>query len=1062
MGNSHSEQEQQPEKSLGRGDIEKGKPKETEKTNTKVSTPFSPTPKLLSPVPPSQFKGIPDFTVNMGQASLCPLQATLSLSSLSTESPMSMQAIPTPSSPSWHTPIRPPRPSQSTSLPKPHPQGPSQEAAWAPNPQPTQQRPALVAPNPQPSQQRPAPVAPNPQPLQQRTAPVAPNPQPSQQRPAPVAPNPQPSQQRPAPVAPNPQPTQQRPAPVAPNPQPTQQRPVAVKAVKKASLRSPHNTSTPSGDTGNNKVTTGSTENRKSVPIAPPTATTKPIAPPTATTKPIAPPTATTKPIAPPTATTKPIAPPTATTKPIAPPTATTKPIAPPTATTKPIAPPTATTKPIAPPTATTKPIAPPTATTKPIAPPTATTKPIAPPTATTKPIAPPTATTKPIAPPTATTKPIAPPTATTKPIAPPTATTKPIAPPTATTKPIAPPTATTKPIAPPTATTKPARRLREPIKVRRPDGTPISYDELKAGLPETEKTSTPSGDTGNRNKGTTSSTENKDKPSGSLKVPPNFVLSKKILKKIEHRMEYVKKQESLPPAPTPLRQAAVRAALNGVVPHLKPAHREAKAQKGKTSKSDDDFNTAAQTIQPACQPQNNPEPASKPDKPPGTLAAPVPNNFSFSLGTTTPSAQTQKEKPSKTQPQAQTKAAPEAQGAGSTPSGGTTSGTGKPAGTGSSSRLTFSPYSVCGRFQAARLRLKQMREDRSRAQPAEGSREDRSRAQPAEGSREDRSRAQPADGSREDRSRAQPADGSRENQLSTELLRASPRAPAQPLTPTPASAPPRPLTPTPASAPPRPLTPTPALSRYRGPITTKQGQKLSRGQAEARATTESNKQPEPKPSTEEASGFTMTHYTDWHLSNAQWPMFDEATQLMERFQKYSNEFHYPDGFSTFSMSTTLGSKVTLREVADPTEVDTAFEEWYSGMNPFTPKTTNPSTATTTTTNPPQLLLLPYPLPSYYKPQTTNPLQTPQHLKCPTPQPLHPGPGRNRNKQCLSPRIKRRKWRISHQPLLCLPTALPAHQAAGTRSWWTNSARVMPAASTVPLIQRCHPTSPSG
>ncbi|KAK6296313.1 hypothetical protein J4Q44_G00340260 [Coregonus suidteri] len=504
----------------------------------------------------------------------------------------------------------------------------------------------------------------------------------------------------------------------------------------------------------------------------------------------------------------------------------------------------------------------------------------------------------------------------------------------------------------------------------------------------KTEKTSTPSGDTGNRNKGTTSSTENKDKPSGSLKVPPNFVLSKKILKKIEHRMEYVKKQESLPPAPTPLRQAAVRAALNGVVPHLKPAHREAKAQKGKTSKSDDDFNTAAQTIQPACQPQNNPEPASKPDKPPGTLAAPVPNNFSFSLGTTTPSAQTQKEKPSKTQPQAQTKAAPEAQGAGSTPSGGTTSGTGKPAGTGSSSRLTFSPYSVCGRFQAARLRLKQMREDRSRAQPAEGSREDRSRAQPAEGSREDRSRAQPAEGSREDRSRAQPAegsredrsraqpaegsredrsraqpadgsredrsraqpeDGSRENQLSTELLRASPRAPAQPLTPTPASAPPRPLTPTPASAPPRPLTPTPALSRYRGPITTKQGQKLSRGQAEARATTESNKQPEPKPSTEEASGFTMTHYTDWHLSNAQWPMFDEATQLMERFQKYSNEFHYPDGFSTFSMSTTLGSKVTLREVDDPTEVDTAFEEWYSGMNPFTPKTTNPSTATTTT-----------------------------------------------------------------------------------------------------------------
>ncbi|XP_029509538.2 protein piccolo-like [Oncorhynchus nerka] len=520
---------------------------------------------------------------------------------------------------------------------------------------------------------------------------------------------------------------------------------------------------------------------------------------------------------------------------------------------------------------------------------------------------------------------------------------------------------------------TKPQRRSRRPV------GTSITLHERKDGLPENKKTSTPSGDTGN-NKGTISST-----PTGSLKVPPNFVLSKKILKKIEHRMEYVKKQESLPPPPSPLRQASVRSALNGVpfieavktfTPKVKPAHREAKAQKAKTSKSDynlsQDFSTAAQTIQPACQPQHNPEPASKPDKPPGTSAAPIPNaaspapnNLSFPLGTTTPSAQTQKEKRSKTQPQ--TKAAPEAQGAGSTSTSCTTSITSKPAGTGSSSQLTFSPNSVSGRAQAARLRLKQMREDRSRAQPAEDrSRaqpaEDRSRAQPAEDRSkaqpaEDRSRAQPAEDSKEDRYRAQPAEDSRENHLSTEPPRASHRAPVQP--------------------PPRPLTPGP--SQYRGPITIKQGQKPSRGQPEARPTTEGKKQPEVKPSTEgkkqpevkpsegkkqpevkpsegkspqqlqegirEASGFTRTHYTNWYVSNAQLPSFTEpmvaeATQLMDRYQKYCNEFHYPDGrgvvdFSKFSMSTTLGGKVD-----DPTEVNTAFEEWYSGINPFTPKTT--------------------------------------------------------------------------------------------------------------------------
>ncbi|CDQ91861.1 unnamed protein product [Oncorhynchus mykiss] len=109
-----------------------------------------------------------------------------------------------------------------------------------------------------------------------------------------------------------------------------------------------------------------------------------------------------------------------------------------------------------------------------------------------------------------------------------------------------------------------------------------------------------------------------------------------------------------------------------------------------------------------------------------------------------------------------------------------------------------------------------------------------------------------------------------------------------------------------------------------------------------------------------EASGFTRTHYTNWYASYAQLPSFTEpmvaeATQLMDRYQKYCNEFHYPDGkgvvdFSKFSMSTTLGGKV--REVDDPTEVNAAFEEWYSGINPFTLKT--PTAADIPTTQLPQ------------------------------------------------------------------------------------------------------------
>lgn len=106
MGNNHSEQEQQKEKvsSWGQG-IEKENLKETEvphktdtercnyKTKIKHSTP--PSSNHFKPVPPHLFKGIPDFTVSMGQGPFCPLQPTTSPTDAGTESPTITHSVPT-------------------------------------------------------------------------------------------------------------------------------------------------------------------------------------------------------------------------------------------------------------------------------------------------------------------------------------------------------------------------------------------------------------------------------------------------------------------------------------------------------------------------------------------------------------------------------------------------------------------------------------------------------------------------------------------------------------------------------------------------------------------------------------------------------------------------------------------------------------------------------------------------------------------------------------------------------------------------------------------------------
>ncbi|XP_062329276.1 uncharacterized protein LOC134029238 [Osmerus eperlanus] len=147
-------------------------------------------------------------------------------------------------------------------------------------------------------------------------------------------------------------------------------------------------------------------------------------------------------------------------------------------------------------------------------------------------------------------------------------------------------------------APTKP-HAVEQKAAVRNPTETSTAPAKTQGPTKEQSTTKAPSetapAPSGESEKNTAGSPES-DK-SLSFNMPPNFPLTKKTLEKlIENRFEYIMKQESIPPPPTPHRQAVVRRALNGEpyseavkgpVTKVNAARREAKAQKkARVSKS--------------------------------------------------------------------------------------------------------------------------------------------------------------------------------------------------------------------------------------------------------------------------------------------------------------------------------------------------------------------------------------------------------------------------------------------------------------------------------------------